>query len=276
MTAMNSPPFRAALAACLALLAGGCSGSADAAETLTLTGSSTVAPLASELALRYEATHPGVRIDVQSGGSGRGIADARQGTADIGMASRALAPDETDLDAHTVARDGIGLIVHADNAVASLTTGDVRRIYLGEVTDWAELGGSVGPITVVHKAEGRATLEVFLEHMGLDNKAVDADVVAGENEQAVKTVAGTPGAIGYVSIGTAEVDIAAGVAIRTVALDGVAPTAAALADGSYTLARPLNFVTAGKRSPHVQAFLDFALAPAQHDLVRRESFLPAQ
>lgn len=269
-------PVLIALFACLPLATMACSGSADAAETLTLTGSSTVAPLAGELAARFEAQHPGVRVDVQSGGSGRGIADARQGTADIGMASRALAADEADLDAHTVARDGIGLIVHASNALDALTTDEVRRIYLGEVTDWAELGGAAGPITVVHKAEGRATLEVFLAHMGLDNKAVDADVVAGENEQAVKTVAGTPGAIGYVSIGTAEVDIAAGVAIRTVALDGIAPTAAALADGSYTLARPLNFVTAGERSARVQAFLDFALAPAQHDLVRRESFLPAQ
>ena len=84
---------------------------------LTLTGSSTVAPLAGELAKRYESLHPGVRIDVQTGGSSRGIADARRGTADIGMASRALKPGEEDLAAHTIALDGITVIVHKDNPV---------------------------------------------------------------------------------------------------------------------------------------------------------------
>ena len=64
---------------------------------LILTGSSTVAPLANEIAKRFEQQHPGVRVDVQTGGSSRGIVDARRGTADIGMASRALAGDESDL-----------------------------------------------------------------------------------------------------------------------------------------------------------------------------------
>ena len=54
---------------------------------LVLTGSSTVAPLAAEIAKRYETEHSGVRIDVQSGGSSRGIADARQGVANVGMVS---------------------------------------------------------------------------------------------------------------------------------------------------------------------------------------------
>ena len=65
-------------------------GSGDGlAGRLVITGSSTVAPLAGELAKQFELLHPGVRIDVQSGGSSRGITDARRGTADIGMVSRA-------------------------------------------------------------------------------------------------------------------------------------------------------------------------------------------
>ena len=46
---------------------------------LVLTGSSTVAPLASEIGKGFESENPGVRVDVQTGGSSRGIADARQG-----------------------------------------------------------------------------------------------------------------------------------------------------------------------------------------------------
>ena len=87
---------------------------------LVLTGSSTVAPLAGELGKRFESLHPGVRVDVQMGGSSRGIADARQGLADIGMCSRALKETESDLLAFTIARDGICIIVHKKNPVTSL------------------------------------------------------------------------------------------------------------------------------------------------------------
>lgn len=258
----------------IAMTLGACSGQTDAGETLTLTGSSTVAPLATEIAARFEAAHPGARVDVQSGGSGRGIADVRLGQADIGMASRALAADENDLTAHTVAQDGIGLIVNAKNGVDALTSDQVRAIYTGAVQDWSAVGGTPGPITVVNKAEGRATLEVFLSSMKLAPKSIQADVIAGENEQAIKTVAGTPGAIGYVSIGTAQVDIDAGIAIKLIQLDGIAPSAAEIQAGRYQMARPLNFVTLGQQSPLAQEFLDFALAPEQVDLVLRESFLP--
>jgi phosphate transport system substrate-binding protein len=57
---------------------------------LVITGSTTVAPLAAEIGKRFESEHPAVRVDVQTGGSSRGIADARTGVADIGMASRSL------------------------------------------------------------------------------------------------------------------------------------------------------------------------------------------
>ena len=66
---------------------------------LVITGSSTVAPLVSEIGKRFESSHPDVRIDVQTGGSSRGITDTRQEIADIGMASRALSEEESDLSA---------------------------------------------------------------------------------------------------------------------------------------------------------------------------------
>ncbi|MCH9639427.1 MAG: substrate-binding domain-containing protein, partial [Betaproteobacteria bacterium] len=78
-----------------------------ASQRLVLTGSSTVAPLVGEIARQFESLNPGVRIDVQTGGSSRGINDARNGIADIGMVSRALKTNEKDLLAFTIALDGI-------------------------------------------------------------------------------------------------------------------------------------------------------------------------
>ena len=68
------------------------SGSICSAENLrlTLSGSSTLAPLASEIAKLLESKNPGLRVDVQTGGSSRGIADVKRGLADLGMSSRDL------------------------------------------------------------------------------------------------------------------------------------------------------------------------------------------
>ena len=93
------------------LLSGGCdeqaggggSPAGDLRGRLVLTGSSTIAPLMSEIGKRFEMIHPDVRIDVQMGGSSRGVADARQGLADIGMVSRSLNDDESDLHGSLIA-----------------------------------------------------------------------------------------------------------------------------------------------------------------------------
>lgn len=99
-------------------------------KKLTLTGSSTVAPLASEIAKKFEAEHPGVRIDVQTGGSSRGLADAAQGLADLGMVSRALKDDETDkFKSYAIAVDGIGIILESSNPVPNLSDRQIVDIY---------------------------------------------------------------------------------------------------------------------------------------------------
>jgi phosphate transport system substrate-binding protein len=173
---------------------------------LVITGSSTMAPLVSEIGKRFESLHPGTRIDVQTGGSSRGIADTVNGLADIGMVSRALKPQEHALHGATIAHDGITMILHKTNPVHELTDKQIKAIYTGEITNWKTVGGPDAPITVVNKAEGRSTLELFLQYLQLSNRAIRAHVIIGDNEQGIKTIAGNPHAIGYVSVGTAQYD----------------------------------------------------------------------
>ncbi|MBT0960271.1 phosphate ABC transporter substrate-binding protein [Denitromonas iodatirespirans] len=268
--------MRSSITRTAALLCALCfaAGAQAADERLVLTGSSTVAPLALEIGKRFERENPGVRVDVQSGGSSRGVNDARSGLADIGMASRALEPAEADLNADAIAMDGIGLIVHADNPVHTLDADQVRAIYTGALTNWKAVGGPDRRITVVNKAEGRSTLALFLHHFGLTNRQIRAQVVIGDNEQGIKTVAGNPGAIGYVSIGTAEFDQAQGVPIRLLPMGGIAATVDNVASGRFPLARPLNLVTTGTPGPLVRRFIAFARSERVRDLVREQFFVP--
>lgn len=233
-----------------------------------------MAPLVAEIGKRFEARE-GVRVDVQTGGSSRGVADARQGLADLGMASRAIKPGEDDLASFTIARDGICLIVHRDNPVAELNDDQVATLFTAQAPRWSSVGGLDLPVTVVHKAEGRSTLELFLKHFGLDNRSVRPSVVIGDNEQGIKTVAGQIGAVGYVSIGAAEHARARGVPIRLLPMSGVAATTDNLQLGRFPLSRPLNLVTRGKPGPLARRFIDFARSAAVHDLVDDLSFVPA-
>lgn len=264
------------VAIAFALVACGGGGGPEGGGKVVVTGSSTVAPVVAEIGKRFEAERPGVRVDVQTGGSSRGIADARNGLADIGMASRALDSSESDLQAFPIARDGVCLFVHTENPVAELTDDEIRAIYRGEIERWSEVGGAEAEITVVSKAEGRATLAVFLEYFGLESPEIAADVIVGDNEQAVKTVLGDPNAIAYVSIGTAEYHAAQGEALRLLPTGGVAATSAHLADGSFPVSRPLNLVTRDVPEGLVRDFIDYARSPAVHDLVRNLHFVPIE
>lgn len=241
---------------------------------LVITGASTLAPLVAEIGKRFESLHPTVRIDVQTGGSSRGLADARQGLADIGMVSRAMKEDERDLSAFPVARDGVCLILHQDNPVRALTDDQVVAIYTGTITNWNAVGGTDAPITVVNKAEGRSTLEVFLRYFTLKNVDVKAHVVIGDNEQGVKTVAGNRNAIGYVSIGTAEYDAAHGVRIQLLPINGVAASTENVRKGLFPLSRPLHLVTRTAPSGLAKAFIEYAQSKAVHDLIRQQYFVP--
>lgn len=263
----------AALGAAL-LLGSGWSQSGNAAsQKLVLTGASTIAPLAGELARRFELLHPGSRVDVQTGGSTRGINDVRNGMADIGMVSRALKPEEKDLQAHTIALDGIGVILHARNRVAALSREQIYGIYTGKIVNWKVVGGEDAPIVVVNKAEGRSTLELFLNYLNLKNSGIKPHVIIGDNLQGIKTVAGNPNAIGYVSIGTAEYEAGHGTPIKLLPLDGITASVASVRNGIFPLSRPLNLVTRGMPKGLVRDFIEFARSEQVYDLVEAQYFV---
>ena len=242
---------------------------------LTITGSSTVAPLASEIAKRFESENPEVRIDVQTGGSSRGLADAAQGLADIGMVSRALtATEKQEYQDFAIARDGISMIVNQENPVESLSDEQIMNIYTGRIDKWQDVGGTDNLITVVNKAEGRSTLELFLKYFHLDNGQIEADTVIGDNQQGIKTVAGNKNAISYVSIGAAEHDINNGVPIKLLPIGDIEATTTTVQDGSFPLSRPLTLVTKTEPSGLTKEFIEFAQSEEVNDLVEAQNFVP--
>lgn len=245
-------------------------------KVLTLTGSSTIAPIALELGKAFEKENPNISVEVQTGGSSRGVSDARKGLADIGMVSRALKTSETDLQAHTFALDGIGVIVHKSNKVERLSHSQIIDIYKKKTHNWKDLGGNDSNIVVVNKAEGRSTLELFLKYLQIKNSEIKADVVIGDNEHAIKSVLASPTAIAYVSIGTAQHYIEENADLKLIQLDGKESSLGEIKKGNYPIIRKLNFVTKGELNPIKSKFLKFISTQKGTEIVKSLRFIPME
>lgn len=112
-----------------------------ASGKIVISGSSSVTPVMEKLKEAYEAINAHVEIELQQTDSTSGMTAALDGVCDIGMASRELKESEleADLVPQVIALDGIAVIVSPDNPVETLTTEQVRGIYMGEITDWSEV-----------------------------------------------------------------------------------------------------------------------------------------
>jgi phosphate transport system substrate-binding protein len=245
-------------------------------ERYLINGSSTVAPILAEAAVKIEEENSRLKIDVQTGGSTRGILDTRDGRNSAGMASRDLSSDEADgLDVRPIAYDGIAIIVHADNPTDNLSSDQVRQLFTKEMATWDALDEHSGDVHVVNKAEGRATLEVFLEYFELENRQIQADAVVGDNAQGVRLIAGDPQGIGYVSIGEALSAQERGVPIKLLSQDGVLPTPETVADGSYPVRRTLHLLFRGEVDGTGNKILTFLGSAQGQEIIRGLGFVPA-
>lgn len=104
-------------------------------------GSSSVTPVMEKLKEAYSKLNKDVKIEVQQSDSTTGVTNAIEGTCDIGMASRELADSEAKkgVKATVIAQDGIAVIVNKDSDVDELTSDQVKAIYTGETTKWADV-----------------------------------------------------------------------------------------------------------------------------------------
>ena len=125
-------------------------------------------------------------------------------------------------------------------------------------------------ITAVVREEGSGTRAAFGAAFGLTDETVDPDAVVTNSTSVVKLcVAGNPGAIGYLSYGALDDSV------RAVAIDGIAPTAGTLADGTYPVMRTFYLTAPAQISPAAAGFLRFIASEAGEETTREAGFVPS-
>ena len=144
-------PLRVSMFLFFLLLLAGCAQTAVVAPTpvvITIAGSTEMRPLLADLTAAYSERHPNVLFTVRGGGSilGEGWLEHRQVDLAASTAFRSAEETPATLMRIPIALDGIGVIVHPDNAVDDLTLAQLRDIYSGRLLDWQDVGGQAGDV----------------------------------------------------------------------------------------------------------------------------------
>src|SRR5688572_21652702 len=159
------------------LILAGCgrnTGGSGGRNTVSVKGSDTMVILGQKWADLYMQSHAGVTVAVTGGGSGTGVAALINGTTDIAQSSRPMKDAEktqiqektgAPVEEHAVARDGLTVYVHPSNPLTEISMDQLRRIYVGEITDWKDVGAPAANITVYGRENSSGTDEFFKEHV---------------------------------------------------------------------------------------------------------------
>ncbi len=248
----------------LSLLAALLAGCGRSSVGLRIAGSTSLQPLAEMLAEGYQAAG-GARVSAQGVGSTAGLQALRTGVANLATISRRLTPEEVreGFRAHVIAWDVLAIAVHPSNPVEGLTLAELRRLFSGEIRDWAELGSPAGRVHLISREAGSGSREAFRELVGPIHPLTAVQNSNGVIRLAIRN---DPAAVGYLSLGVARAG-----GVKLVRVDGRLP-----GEPGYPLVRPLSLVTLGPPSGEARAFLMYALSPAGQRLVADEGLLPVR
>jgi phosphate transport system substrate-binding protein len=238
-------PRLPALVACVAAASLAVPAAASAKTTISMSGSTSVQPLAQKLAITY-LKQPKVKGKVgfrlYAGGSDVGINDVARGRVTIGNSSRDPQPaDPGGLVFNKIARDAICIVTHPSNRIANISQQTVQQIFSGRVRSWDDIPGSSasGAIDLVVRTAASGTQDAFQNiFMGLDLRVSTSASVKSSNGLQAQAIKSNPNAIGYASFNFTR-------GLHSIPYQGVSCSLRNAKSGQYLGARNFWMVTRG-------------------------------
>lgn len=226
-----------------------------------------------------------VRIDVAAHGSGTGFVALQEGRVALAASSRPIKASEAESLAalgnftspaaeQIIAIDGLAVILHPQNPLNALTTGQLAQVFAGEVQTWEALGGRGGPIHLYARDDNSGTYDTFKELVLLSHgKSLAASSQRFESsEQLSDAVSQDPQGIGF--IGLPYIRQAKALAIADGESQPMLPSTALIATEDYPLSRRLLFYNApNEPNPWAQALVKFAHSSQGQTLVADNGFI---
>lgn len=238
---------------------------------VTVSGSTSVEKIGIALGAEFMAMYPDVKFTYQGIGSSAGVKNANEGVTMIGTASRNIKDSEKEfgLTEQVLAFDGIAVIVNPAISVDGLTKEQVQKIFIGEITNWSQVGGADKPVVVVSREDGSGTRGAFEEIVDYEDMLSAKALIAEGNGNVQSTVATNPNAVGYVSFTYIDETV------KPVTIDGGEPTVASVLDGSYPISRPFNIIYhEDNLSDAAIAWLEFVTSDLAKEIIAEKGGIP--
>jgi phosphate transport system substrate-binding protein len=279
---MNTKKAISPLVLTAVLLLGAVAIYAAAKTVITVKGSDTLVILAQRWAEKYMGAHPDVTVQVTGGGSGVGISALINGTTDIANASRPMKKSEREkLKARfnslgvevKVARDGLSVYANEANPVKELSLDQIKAIYVGDITNWKDVGGEDAKI-ILYGRENSSGTYVYFRDFVLGGKDYAAAMQSLPGTAAVvNAVAKDKNGIGYGGAAYAK-----GVKFVAVKKDASSPAyepnAENIKSGNYLITRYLYMYLRNKPNGAMKQYIDWILSDEGQSVVTSVGYFP--
>jgi phosphate transport system substrate-binding protein len=251
---------------------------AQAKKIITISGSTSVYPLETQLARAWIKTKKGKKYGfrILQGGSNVGISDVAHGRVSIGASSRdPAAGDPGGLVFTRIARDAICMITNNSNHLGNISQATIKGIFVGPtISQWDGAGSNNVPGATAHgnidpigRAPTSGTHDAFRNiFLGGTNQGPFVAAKAS-NGLVQQTVQSDPQAIGYVSLAFTQ-------GVNVAAYNGVACTLRNAASFQYGGVRSFYFVTRGAPVAGVKKFINWVLHNGKANKIIATDWVP--
>ncbi len=253
-------------------------------SVLNIQGSDTMVNLGQALAEVYmDDVNPNASLAVTGGGSGTGIAALLNNNVDIAQSSRMIKQEELDNARNNgvevyefiIAQDGLAVVVNSNNPVKKLTTGQIKDIFTGKISNWSEVGWKEGgEITRYSRQSNSGTYEFFNENILNGEDWAEGTMFLPGSSSIAEGISNDASGIGYFGVGYVKEN-------ETIALEVafskdeeyITPMLKENVDsGKYPISRPLFFYTNGAPQGEVLNYLEWVLGEEGQDVIAEAGF----
>ena len=230
----------------------------------------------------FRELYPRVDVQMATGGSREGVAALMSQTADLVVAARELEPEERsvvvkggmEIEGYRFAKDAVCVVVNPANRTVSISVEDLRRIYLGEARQWADVHGIGGTIVPVIPPLAGDLMTSFMQRV-MGGEAPTAPALRADSDSGVVSlVRANPGAVGFVSSVYAASDVKV---LRVSSITGLPnwkPDAERVYRGDYPLSRLLNLYVRSTGPKLANGLITFVSTRDGQRIVHEAGFVP--
>lgn len=248
-------------------------------QKLVIKGSNTFGEeLAPALIEGFKQKNPAVDVDLESKGSGSGIAALLEGMTDIASSSRSMNEDELRLaksrqmkiSQHVIGYYGIAVIVSESNPVRALSDRQVSDLFAGVIANWKEVGGPDAPVNL-YTADPRDGTYLGFQELAMGNRPYASTATAKPSYTDIQAaVAADPHGIGYVSL-----QMATHAGTHGLIINGIHPSNIAVVENLYPYARQVRlFTNRDTVSRMAKRFVRFVQSREGQEIVEQVGFVP--